>query len=189
MRRIEFEKVTTRGGDDGRSSLFSGQRRFKDDVVFWALGDLDELISVLGVVRRAIHSRDSVHREGRHIEQVQRTLMTVCAVLATVPSSGEFTRIRKISERDVGKLERREKALLDDTDIAGEFIVPGAHPESIPEIDIARAVARRCERRIVTLIRSEGRPDVEARVCQHYVNRLSDYLFVLARYCEQRQHS
>ena len=65
MRRIEFEKVTTRGGDDGRSSLYSGQRRFKGEIVFWALGDLDELISVLGVVRRAIHSRDSVHREGR----------------------------------------------------------------------------------------------------------------------------
>ncbi|MFP4375058.1 MAG: cob(I)yrinic acid a,c-diamide adenosyltransferase [Spirochaetaceae bacterium] len=186
MKRIEFDKVTTRGGDDGRSSLYSGERRFKDEDVFWVLGDLDELMSVLGIVRRAMDASERLRREIRAIDTVQHTLMTVCTVLATAPGSEESARVPNISDRDVEKLERREKALLDRTTIGGEFVLPGAQGSSIPEIDLARAVTRRCERRIVTLIRSSGRADEEARVCRQYVNRLSDYLFVLARYCEQQ---
>lgn len=56
MKRIEFDQVTTRGGDSGQSSSYSGERLYKDDLLFEALGDLDELISYLGVVRERIRS-------------------------------------------------------------------------------------------------------------------------------------
>ncbi|MFP4067736.1 MAG: ATP:cob(I)alamin adenosyltransferase [Spirochaetaceae bacterium] len=185
MKRFEFDKVTTRGGDDGRSSRFSGERLFKDDPLFEALGDLDELISYLGVVRRLLPTNGPIGKEAKALESVQRSLMTVCAVFAASPGSEEFARVPKITDNDIAKLEKREKALLDATEIAEAFVVPGSRPASIAEVDVARAMTRRCERHIVAVIRSDRRPDPEARLCQNYVNRLSDYLFVLARACEQ----
>ncbi|MFO8065219.1 MAG: ATP:cob(I)alamin adenosyltransferase, partial [Spirochaetia bacterium] len=120
------------------------------------------------------------------VDGIQRNLMTVCAVFATSPSSQQFAQIPKITEKDIEKLEQAEHALLRSTEISQQFVVPGSAAVRVAVVDVARSVTRRCERRIVRVIREKQRPDWEARLCQNYVNRLSDYLFVLARYCEQR---
>ena len=189
MKRIEFDQVTTRGGDSGQSSSYSGERLYKDDILFEALGDLDELISHLGLARAAVREQASrgapFHREEKTLDGIQRSLMTVGAVFATSPSSEQFAEIPKITEADIEKLETAEHTLLRSTEISQQFVVPGAPARGVPSVDVARSVTRRCERRIVRVIREKQRPDWEARLCQNYVNRLSDYLFVLARYCEQ----
>lgn len=171
--------MTTGGGDDGRSTLFSGERFFKDSAVFEVLGDIDELNSWCGLLRR----KEAMHRHVLTLSAIQDGLGKVLAVIATSPSSEQFSQIRPISERDAAWLEREQEMLKKEVDIPPRFITPG-ELDGIPEIDITRAVARRCERRIVHVIRELRRPDREIQLCQVFLNRLSDYLFVLARAVE-----
>ncbi len=173
--RIEFSMVTTRGGDRGETSLYNGERRRKDDFIFEVLGDLDELNSALGVVR--------AKTELPELLAVQKQLLVVGGVVATPKQSAEYTGIPHLRPEAVEELEKRERELLDRAVLSSSFICPGETVVSA-ETDVARTVARRCERRVVTLIRDYGRSDlIDA---QHYLNRLSDYLFILARVLEQQ---
>jgi cob(I)alamin adenosyltransferase len=171
---ITFTRVTTRGGDRGESSLYSGERVRKDDFIFEVLGDLDELNSSLGIVRSYAQSPD--------ILQIQKNILVIGAVAATSPESPNYEKIKKIESRDVTDLEKMEQKLLSKTSIKSSFICPGDTSISA-FIDVSRTLARRCERRIVTLIRERSRADLIAG--QQYLNRLSDYLFILARYREE----
>lgn len=173
---LSFNKVTTRGGDRGESSLYSGQRLRKDDIIFELLGDLDELSSTLGIVRAHTHSKD--------ILKIQKKLLTLGACAATMPASPQYEQIVKITPDDVAALEKLEHKLLGKTAVSSQFICPGETVESA-YIDVARTIARRCERRCVTIIRERSRPDLIAS--QQYLNRLSDYLFILARYSESHR--
>ncbi len=175
--------VTTGGGDHGRSSLFSGERYFKDELVFEALGDLDELNSWLGIVRRRLESRPP----GDFVPKIQTKIGTVCAIVATSPNASQFNEIPKVEEQQIRKLEEAQSRLRETASIPARFITPGEF-EGVPEIDVARATARRAERRVVHVIRETGRPDIEIRHAQAYLNRVSDYLSVLARAVEQRRH-
>jgi cob(I)alamin adenosyltransferase len=186
MAEQDFDLITTRGGDRGESSLYSGERYRKDDLFFECLGDLDELGSVLGVCRAALDRRASGYRPASPqpgtIEEIQKTLQRLSAAVATEPAHPLRTTFRSIDETDVESLERAEKALLMHVRIAVGFVLPGRNERSAA-CDWARAVARRTERRIVAVIRDKGRPDLHA--CQRYLNRLSDYLFICARFFDQ----
>lgn len=171
---IQFAVVTTRGGDRGESSLYNGERRRKDDFIFEVLGDLDEFSSTLGLVR--------AETELPLLLDIQKHLLIIGAMAATPKDSREYNKISHISEDDVEMLEKEEKALLDTTPIQNSFIYPGETRISA-QLDVARTKARRCERRLVKLIRDYGRNDLIDG--QHYMNRLSDYLFILARSLEQ----
>lgn len=175
---LEFDKVTTRGGDQGETSLYNGERRRKDDMVFEALGDLDEFVTALGLVR--------AHAEGaayaKTVEAIQRRLFVLGGMVAMPESAPEYKDIRKITSEDVEALEQDEKRLLDSTAVAEAFVAPGATKASA-FIDMARALCRRTERRVISIIRERGtRGLIDA---QRYLNRLSDYLFILARSVEQ----
>ena len=177
---IEFDKVTTRGGDRGESSLYNGERRRKDDLLFETMGDVDELSSHLGVARAGCEDR----RLAGIIEGVQRTLLQVGAQVATPKADPLYTKIKCLDETDVVALEEVESDYLHRTEIAGEFVLTGASPLSAA-LDVARTVCRRAERRIVACIRD--RSMIQLAASQHYLNRLSDLLFVLARNVDQQQ--
>lgn len=181
--QVDMSPVTTGGGDDGRSSLFSGERYFKDTAVFEALGDIDELNSWLGVIRTREGARDHVSI----IHEIQDRLGRGLATCATIPSSSLFSQLTHVSEQDIRRLEQIQASLKKTTEIPPRFIVPGEF-DGVVEIDVARAITRRCERRVVHMIRDMGRSDVEVRRVQVYLNRLSDFLFVLGRAVEQAKN-
>jgi ATP:cob(I)alamin adenosyltransferase len=164
--------ITTKGGDGGETSLFSGERVPKDDLRVEAYGCLDELSSFIGLARHSCRLPSTLEA----IESIQRGLYRACGELAT---------------RDAGRnliLPEDEEAMTQaihelETRIALKgFVLPGMTPGSAA-LDVARTVARRAERRIVALARREG---VSADL-RRYVNRISDYLFILARSEEEAE--
>ena len=173
MSEKDFQRLTTRAGDDGESSLYSGGRRPKDDPAFECLGDLDELGSVLGVCRSRLAAAPAGRVEPLPLDlaDIQTTLQELGAAAAGLPGRGP-------SDLDIERLESAEKALLARVDLGRSFALPGGSPEGAC-LDWARAVARRAERRLVALIRAGARPELGP--AQRWLNRLSDYLFVCAR--------
>lgn len=188
---IEFEKVTTRGGDSGESGLFSGERRRKDDLLFQTMGDGDELVSTLGVARATAirdaraespSSKAVLESCAESIETVQREIFRVQAMIATSPGSKQYASLDLVAEDTVTSLEERLRAVMEGTPIGDRFVVPGDSLLSA-HIDVARTVCRRFERGIVACIRDRRLHHLIP--CQRYVNRLSDYLFVLGRHVDQ----
>lgn len=178
---IDFDLITTKDGDKGETSLFDGSRKRKDDIIFDALGDIDELNSWLGVIRSHIVDKKSVG----FIERVQGDMFKIGAMIATPYNSKEWGAIRRILSSDVLALERIESIVLKKTDIEFKFVAPGNSKES-SFIDVARTVCRRAERKIISCIRDRNM--IQLCECQKYLNRLSDYLFILARYVDQKQN-
>lgn len=181
---VDMSPVTTGGGDDGRSSLFSGERHFKDTSVFEALGDIDELNSWVGLIR----TREGIEPYTPFLHEIQLRLGKILATVATAPASALFSQLEHVTEDDAIMLEDAQRRLKEEVEIPARFIVPG-EVDGIAEIDVARSITRRCERRVVHLIRELGRPDFEIRRAQVFLNRLSDYLFVLARSVEQQYNT
>jgi cob(I)alamin adenosyltransferase len=185
-RKLEFDHVTTRGGDGGESSLFDGERRSKSDVAFETLGDLDELTSWLGVVRARHRTAWSgpLRDLDAELSDVQIILSRIAALVACRPGSEPYGRLVQVDDETVEALELREARLLTVTRIEPRFIIPG-DDEAASELDFARSVCRRCERRLVGVIRDAAQPRPDLHAAQHYLNRLSDFLFVAARTAEQ----
>ncbi len=174
----DFAMVTTRGGDRGETSLYNGERRRKDDLLFEALGDLDELSSFLGAARAAGAAEVPGRLPDGLVEGFQRNILRIGARIATPPDDPLSATLKPVTGADVEDLEGEEKRLLLRTRIEPVFVLPGGYAVSAA-VDVARAVCRRAERRLVSLIRDRGR--TELADAQRYLNRLSDFLFVLAR--------
>lgn len=177
-------RLYTRRGDDGTTGLLYGGRVDKDDARTEAYGTTDEAVSVLGMARASLADepawRDAVLR-------VQRELFVVGAQLAT--DVGQWDRLEagvsRVTGEMVESLERDIDELTDSYPLPEEFTVPGARaPGAV--IDLARTIVRRAERQVVRLYRVEGLTD---EVPLRYLNRLSDYLFVLARAVEGGEHT
>jgi cob(I)alamin adenosyltransferase len=169
-------KIYTRTGDKGDTSLFGGQRVPKDALRIEAYGTVDELNSVLGIVRA-----DSVDPEiDRILEEIQNELFELGADLAT-PRSVERSKVKRIESRDVQGLEKLLDGLDEHLKPLRSFILPGGSPVAA-RIHFARTVCRRAERAVVRLSRNE---DIGEAVMV-YLNRLSDLLFVLARYANHQ---
>lgn len=179
-KNIEFDMVTTRGGDFGETSLYSGERRIKCDYVFDAVGDIDELNSTLGVVRGVTHDVKQIHT-------IQENLLRIGAQVATLPNSELYNTLNQIEYKDVELLESWQNKMMNKVDIPAKFILPGEVKVETAYIDIARTITRRCERRIVEKIRDKYNPRPDLHDCQKYLNRLSDYLFVLARFIDSKK--
>ena len=177
---MDFDAVTTRAGDSGRSGAYSGEQLAKDDPLFEFLGTLDELNSWLGLIKAAVRHglevgfQDALSSD-RHIDAVQRNLHRIAAQTATSPQSELYKALDPLTAADLSALEGQEKALISATKIDEDFIVPGGTRLGAT-IDIARTVCRRAERRYVTWLQGRDLP-----IPLKYLNRLSDYLFVLAR--------
>lgn len=191
MAKIEFEQITTRGGDRGESSLADGERRRKDDLFFHTLGTIDELTSHLGVVRAAVRAegREADRRFLRSagdITGIQESLQRIAAQVAIPRRSALFEKSPKLTDVDIEDLEKREQRLMKHTDLPGVFILPGDSVVSA-SIHVARTVCRRSERWIVACIRERGLDYLIP--AQKYLNRLADFLFVSALWYDQNMKS
>jgi cob(I)alamin adenosyltransferase len=170
---VRITRVYTRTGDEGETSLVDGSRVSKDDLRVTAFGEVDELNCVLGLAR-AWNEEPEI---ATILERLQNHLFTVGADLATPPG----TEVPRVSEELVTELEGLIDRLLEELEPLKEFILPSGTSVG-SALHLARVVARRAERAIVTLGRRENtNPEV-----LRYLNRLSDLLFVLARVANRR---
>ena len=174
-------KIYTGTGDRGMTSLFSGERVPKSFERVEAYGDVDELNSVLGVLVGALPEQISEVIE--ELKQFQSDLLHVGAWLATTPQSPSSASLVEITDKHVTLLEAAVDRLEGELPTLRNFIIPGGHPSSA-WAHVARTVCRRAERHVVRLVLDA--PDAQTESLRGvivFLNRLSDYLFVLARYC------
>ena len=165
-------KIYTRTGDRGDTSLFGGQRVPKDALRIEAYGTVDELNSVIGIVR-ADNAEPALDAT---LERVQDELFVLGADLAT-PRSLEKKGVGRITQTEAERLEQEIDRFEAGLKPLKSFILPGGAPVAA-RMHFARTVCRRAERIVVRLSRNE---DIGDDIII-YLNRLSDLLFVLARY-------
>lgn len=167
-------KIYTRTGDEGTTGLFGGERVPKSHLRLAAYGTLDELNSLLGVL--ALHLPPSLGSAG-HLESVQHDLFSLGAMLATPPRSAGLLDQRMTRRTwTIGEMEADIDRLTALAPPMTAFVLPGGCPASA-YAHWARTVCRRAERDVVTL---GAHADVPGDVLV-YLNRLSDWLFSLAR--------
>lgn len=164
-------KIYTKTGDKGTTSLLGGTRVLKSHDRIEAYGTVDELNSYMGLVR------DQAVNHGRKeiLKEIQDRLFTIGANLASDPEKSGM-KIPDLKESDIQLLENEMDAMDKQLPEMRNFILPGGHP-SVSYCHVARCVCRRAERLAIKLAQSE--PVDEVVII--YLNRLSDYLFVLSR--------
>jgi cob(I)alamin adenosyltransferase len=162
-------KIYSRTGDDGTTALIGGNRVMKDDERIEAYGTVDELNSWIGLLRDQTIDERSI----RVLIEIQDRLFTIESLLAK--GSGEF-KLPKISEDDVVLLENEIDAMNEHLPPLTRFILPGGHT-TVSYCHLARTVCRRAERIMIKVNRKYPIDPLTIK----YVNRLSDYLFVLSR--------
>ena len=172
-------KVYTGGGDKGKTSLFSGERVPKHHVRIEAYGDLDELNSFLGAIAALLPDGEQAVRDD--LERMQSALFLAGAWLATTPDSSATTHLTPLPATAAKEIEQRIDILSETLPELRAFILPGGQPAAAWS-HVGRTVCRRCERKVTQLIESTDGGGGELASIQVYLNRLSDYLFVLARY-------
>lgn len=179
-------KVYTRRGDDGTTGLLYGGRVDKDDLRTAAYGTTDEAVSALGLARASLRAAGE-DRWHDLVLEIQRELFVLGAQLATAVE--HWDRLEPGTSRvDAGMVERLEAAIDELTERVGlprEFVVPGQQPAGAA-VDLARTIVRRAERHAVAMQRAGMLPEDTPL---HYLNRLSDYLFVLARAIEGGEYT
>ncbi|WP_127131116.1 cob(I)yrinic acid a,c-diamide adenosyltransferase [Pseudoflavitalea rhizosphaerae] len=167
-------KIYTKTGDKGNTSLIGGTKVPKSDLRIEAYGTVDELNSFIGLSRDLIS--DEPARE--LLQSVQDRLFVVGAALACDPEKEPKMKIPDLLPDDVTALEKAIDKMNETLPVMKFFILPGGHP-AVSQLHIARCVCRRAERCCVRLELESH--EVEPIILQ-YLNRLSDYLFVLGRY-------
>lgn len=165
-------KIYTKTGDKGETSLYGGQRAPKHHARIEAIGAIDELNAALGVAASA----DPREPLAQWLRAVQRHLFHLGADLAT-PLDTKSKWGKRIEQNQVSWLEESIDGMTAQLEPLRNFILPGGSPIAA-QLHVARAVCRRAERQIVALQESTAINHVTAI----YINRLSDWLFVLARY-------
>lgn len=164
-------KIYTKTGDDGTTGLFGGARLPKDDVRIDAYGTVDELNSVIGWLM----STQNHEEVNSFLQNIQSRLFTVGSNLASDPSKEMIT--PDLTEEDIHSIEKAIDIMQNELPPLKHFIMPGGSL-SVSAAHIARTVCRRAERRCVALSHESK---VESIILL-YLNRLSDYFFVLARW-------
>ena len=178
MSRIN--RVTTKSGDKGKTSLAPGLRVDKSDFSIGALGSVDELSAFLGLLRTELIQKE----EETEIEQIQQITFEIGAIIST---SGSYSSAK--TERGVAALEETIQNLNDNLEPLKEFVVPGGNKANAL-YHVCRTVARRAERELwaffkssETLVEEKAANIINAAT---YLNRLSDLLFVRARANQER---
>jgi len=169
---MKITKVYTRGGDKGKTSLVGGQRVSKACIRLEAYGTIDELSAHLGLLAAELPEG----HEQMMVERIQNCLFNVCTNLATDQSKTLLYPSAHLPEGEIALLEQEVDTIMHELPEAQGFILPGGTREAA-QAHVCRTVCRRAERRIVAL---SEEADVSPEV-QQYINRLSDYLFVLAK--------
>jgi len=170
-------KIYTKTGDNGSTSLIGGTKVLKSDLRIEAYGTVDELNSYIGLCCDLLTDQPS--KEILH--EVQDRLFTIGSSLACDPEKEPRMKIPGLRDDDVLLLEKQIDAMNETLPEMKNFILPGGHP-AVSHLHIARCICRRAERACVRL-----QVQHELLIIK-YLNRLSDYLFVLARFIAQQLH-
>ncbi|MBW9065362.1 cob(I)yrinic acid a,c-diamide adenosyltransferase [Rhizobium herbae] len=174
---VKLNKIYTRTGDDGTTGLAAGPRRLKSDLRVEAYGTIDEANSFIGLARQQTAEFTDLDAM---LMRIQNDLFDLGADLST-PDTGETLAYEplRIIAAQVIRLETEIDALNAELDPLRSFVLPGGSGAAAA-LHIARTVARRAERQMVELARMEG--EAVSREALAYINRLSDFLFVAARW-------
>ncbi|MEN8139174.1 MAG: cob(I)yrinic acid a,c-diamide adenosyltransferase [Bacteroidota bacterium] len=165
-------KIYTKTGDKGSTSLFGGQRVEKHNIRIEAYGTLDELIAYMGLIRDF-----SDEQTKEIIIKIQNTLFKIGSHLATAKDNKKAqNKLPEISNKDIDLLEKEIDRIDQNIPPMTNFVLPGGH-SNISHCHIARTICRRTERRISSLSEVE---EIDT-IIKVYINRLSDYLFMLSR--------
>jgi len=181
---VKLNKIYTRTGDDGTTGLAAGPRRLKNDLRVEAYGTIDEANSFIGLARQQTAELTALDAM---LMRIQNDLFDLGADLST-PDTGAtlpYEPLRIIAAQ-VTRLETEIDALNADLDPLRSFVLPGGSGAAAA-LHIARTVARRAERQMVELARMEG--EAVSREALAYINRLSDFLFVAARWTNDKGKS
>lgn len=164
-------KIYTKTGDKGTTALFGGKRVSKADLRIDTYGTVDELNSYIGLVRdQAVNaSRKNI------LVEIQDRLFTIGSILATEPGNTKV-KVPSLSEGDITILEKEIDTMDVQLPPMKSFVLPGGH-QSVSFCHVARTVCRRAERLVIAL---DAQEKVDTLIVQ-YLNRLSDYLFMLSR--------
>jgi len=167
----DMRQIVTKNGDAGTSKDYVGDIHPKNDVLFDCLGTIDELSSSLGLSYHYCHESS--------IKHIQRILQKIASLVAT-PSDHELRKkIDGVSDDDIAFLETAIQQELDTKDIETAFVLPGSEQSKKGAyLNMSRAVTRRCERVFTAFIGDKD--DEELKRGLAFMNRLSDYLYVLA---------
>lgn len=165
--------ISTKLGDKGQTSLWSGERIWKDDPRVEAYGTVDELNSHLGEAKHHINTEEIF----LIIEKIQLELFKVAGELATKDKQYK----EPVRKEDVDHLTGLVNHFENQVNLTG-FVIPGSTLPSA-KLDICRTIARRAERKVIALTKTENVNEVVVQ----YLNRLSDLLFILARILENRE--
>jgi cob(I)alamin adenosyltransferase len=167
----KLKHIATKFGDSGVSKDFEDRSYKKSHILFETLGVMDELSSFLGL---------SYHYcQEEFIKVIQMNIQNINSLIASEFDSDLYNIITQIKEEDVIILEEKIQKYLDDKALEPRFYLPGSEKTKAGAyVDIARTVARKAERRINAFVEHENREDLE--LSKKYLNRLSDYLFVLS---------
>lgn len=181
---VKLNKIYTRTGDDGTTALVSGPRRVKHDLRIESFGTVDEANSAIGVAR--LHTTGLVDLDAI-LFRIQNDLFDLGADLAT-PDLGEVLSYEplRIVKAQVLRIENEIDALNGDLSPLKSFVLPGGTPAAA-YLHLARTISRRAERQMVELSRIEG--EVVSPAALKYINRLSDFLFVAARFANDAADS
>ncbi|WP_143960356.1 cob(I)yrinic acid a,c-diamide adenosyltransferase [Litoribacter populi] len=164
-------KIYTKSGDKGTTSLLGGTRVSKAHLRIDAYGTVDELNSCIGLLK----DQEVNSKRGDFLKDIQDRLFTIGAALATAPGKENVKR-PDIREEDVELLEKAIDEMESHLEPLKNFVLPGGH-QAVSFCHLARTVCRRTERCVILLNESEHVDELIAT----YINRLSDYLFVLGR--------
>jgi cob(I)alamin adenosyltransferase len=179
---VRLDKIYTRGGDAGETSLVGGERRRKDDSRVAAYGDIDETNAAIGVARGALTAEDQALDP--MLERIQNELFDLGAELATPAAKAAATPARlAVTQEQVARLEAEIDWMNGALEPLKSFVLPGGAPAAA-HLHLARTISRRAERAMVTIAALPG--EEVAAVALSYVNRLSDFLFVASRWVNRR---
>jgi cob(I)alamin adenosyltransferase len=183
--RLALNRIYTRTGDRGETHLAGGQRVSKDDPRICAYGTVDELNAFVGLVRTTAESIAGTSAElanlAKILKRVQHELFNLGSILATLPADVHPKQAR-ITAAEIERLEREIDRANESLAPLRSFVLPGGSRLEA-ELHVARTVCRRAERELVGLMREAEVPP-EAL---HYLNRLSDALFVWSRWVNHLQ--
>ena len=178
--------IYTGTGDRGKTSLFSGERVAKSDRRIDAYGEVDELNSLIGALAAGL-TETSPDLAGR-LQEIQADLFQLSAILAVTPDSPAMDSLEKITDDQIDELEQSIDQLDSRLPNLSGFILPGGHPTAA-WAHICRTVCRRAERKLTRIADEyvQGKAANQFQLALVYLNRLSDYFFVVARYCNHTQ--
>ncbi|XP_021370491.1 cob(I)yrinic acid a,c-diamide adenosyltransferase, mitochondrial-like isoform X2 [Mizuhopecten yessoensis] len=178
----KYPKIYTKTGDKGMSSTFTGERRPKNDTIFEALGATDELSCAIGLA--AEYCKEAAIPVVSELEQIQCVLQDIGSCVATPISSAREShrKLTGFSGENVTDLEKLIDEYTADLPPLENFIIPSGGKSS-SSLHLARSICRRAERSVTPLVKS-GEMDGEPL---QYLNRLSDFLFTVARYSAKKE--